>query len=173
MKFISLAAGIAVLAAEVAAMFDELTTLDSDNWDSTVTSDKDNVWAVTFYSDWCPSCQNLETTILSAVSDPALKDKNIKFGAVDIMAQSNLAAKFEVKGSPTVKVFGADKSSNEEFVGDLNQAELVSFLDGQVSSKTIEEKADEAIPSEVVVPEVPAMPEEPKEWMYNVREVVG
>ena len=72
MKFYSLAAGLAVLAAEVAAMFDELTTLDSDNWDSTVTSDKDNVWAVTFYSDWCPSCQNLESTILSAVSDPAL-----------------------------------------------------------------------------------------------------
>lgn len=129
MRFFSFAASLAVLIADVYALFDGqgIETLTTDNWADKVDADKDHAWVVTFYADWCPYCKPFSDEYSKAVSDPALVGKRVKFGAVDVMANRDLIKKFGIKRSPTIKVFGIDKSAPEDYLGHRKQADLVSY----------------------------------------------
>lgn len=82
---------------------------------------------ITFYADWCPHCKTFETELASALSDPSLADKRIKFGAVDVMANRDLTSKFGIKRSPTVKIFGNDKFAPIDYTGQRKSADVVSY----------------------------------------------
>ena len=129
MKIFSFAVSLAALIADVYALFDGagIETLTSDNWGDKVDNDKDNAWVVTFYADWCPYCKPFSDEYAKAVSDPALQGKRVKFGAVDVMANRDLISKYGIKRSPTIKVFGTDKSAPEDYLGHRKSADLVSY----------------------------------------------
>ena len=119
---------LALFAAQVYALFeaDGVETLTSENWKELVDDDTDNAWVITFYADWCPYCKTFSDDFGEAVKDPALENKKIKFGAVDVMANRDLTKKFGIKRSPTVKIFGADKEAPEDYSGQRKKADLVT-----------------------------------------------
>jgi hypothetical protein len=52
----------------------------------------------------------------------------IKFGAVDVMANRDITAKYAIKRSPTVKLFGKDKSAPEDYVGQRKSADVITYI---------------------------------------------
>ena len=134
MKVFSFASALAIMASQVYALFDDVTPLTSDNWAETVDSDGDHLWIVTFYADWCPYCQKFETELSGAVKELADTDKRVKFGAVDVMEHRDLIAKYGVRRSPTIKVFGADKSTPTDYVGKRHTADLVSYANDECTT---------------------------------------
>jgi len=147
----------ALIAAQVWALFDgdNIEILTSDNWDEKVINDEENAWVVTYYADWCPYCKSFSDEYDLAASDPTLADKKIKFGSVDVMANRDLTKKYEIKRSPTVKVFGKDKTAPEDYVGQRKSADIITYCDGYCTDHGY------------VI-----LPPEPK-FDYNVDAVVG
>ena len=129
MKFFSFAAGLAILVAETLAMYDGAEQLTSDNWAEKVENDKDNAWVVTYYADWCPYCKKFDPELEQARKDPRFADRNIKWGAVDVMANRDLTKKYGIKRSPTVKVFGHDKQAPVDYLGDRKAADVTEYFD--------------------------------------------
>ena len=129
MKFLSFAAGLAILATETLAMFDGIEHLDSDNWAEKVEGDKDNAWMVTFYADWCPYCKSFDPELEAAKNDARLEGKHIKFGAVDVMANRDLTKRYGIKRSPTIKMFGHDKATPDDYLGQRKQGDVLDYAD--------------------------------------------
>mmetsp|Transcript_41491 Transcript_41491/g.54607 ORF Transcript_41491/g.54607 Transcript_41491/m.54607 type:complete len:400 (-) Transcript_41491:233-1432(-) len=120
----------ALIAAQVWALFEGegIETLTSDNWAEKVDGDEENAWVITFYADWCPYCKTFSDEFSAAITDPELADKKIKFGALDVMANRDLTKKYGIKRSPTVKIFGKDKETPEDYVGQRKTADIVSHV---------------------------------------------
>ncbi len=131
MKFISIATSLALVSAQVYALFDSdtVTKLTSENFAENVDEDADNAWVITFYADWCPYCKTFDTEFDLASKDSKLADKKIKFGSVDVMANRDLTSKYGIKRSPTVKLFGTDKAAPTDYLGHRKQDDLVTHCD--------------------------------------------
>ena len=41
----------------------------------------------------------------------------MKFGVVDVMSNRGLTREYGIKSAPSIKVFGEDKSSPEDYIG--------------------------------------------------------
>ena len=108
--FTSFAAGLAVLVTQsYADMFEYVQELDNSNFEEMVMNDDENLWVVAFYADWCPYCESFDPEYESTASDVKLADKAIKFGAINVMENRETTQKFQVRRTPTVKIFGKDK----------------------------------------------------------------
>ena len=153
MKLIDFAA---IATQAFAGLFQDVEVLTSDTWADKVENDADTLWMITFYADWCPYCAPFDTEFTAASTDTLLSDKKVRFGSVDVMANRDLTTRFGIKRSPTVKVFGVDKSAPEDYVGHRKQADLVTYCN------------DYAIQHNFVVP-----PPEPEvQYIYNIDAVV-
>lgn len=153
MKLIAFAA---IATQAFAGLFQDVEILTSDTWADKVENDTDHLWMVTFYADWCPYCAPFDTEFTAASTDILLADKKVKFGSVDVMANRDLTTRYGIKRSPTVKVFGVDKSAPEDYVGHRKQADLVSYC------------SNYAVEHDFVVP-----PPEPEvQYIYNIDAVV-
>ena len=53
MRLFRLAVGLAAFASEVWALYDNIEKLSMANWEEKVIHDHENIWMVTFYTDWC------------------------------------------------------------------------------------------------------------------------
>ena len=75
-----------------------------------------------FYADWCGPCQMLEPVVetIAAETDAAV-------AKVDIDANQQLAAEYDVRGVPTLVVF-ADGHPAERLVGMQDEAQLRSAI---------------------------------------------
>ena len=124
-------AALGILAAQVYAIFDQdgVAHLTSENWADVVENDDENVWLVTFYADWCPYCKSWDEEMAAALEDPKLEDKKVRFAAVDVMANRDLTMKFGIKRSPTVKVFGVDKTAPVDYTGHRRHADIINYID--------------------------------------------
>ena len=74
----------------------------------------DEVWLVEFFAPWCGHCKNLAPEWEKAAT--ALRGV-VKVGAVDADAHSALGGKYGVRGFPTIKIFGAEKSKPSDYQG--------------------------------------------------------
>jgi protein disulfide-isomerase A6 len=74
-------------------------------------------WLVEFYAPWCGHCKALAPEWARAADSLAKAGKGVKLGAVDCTAHESLCAKYDVKGYPTILVFGRDKSKPKPFEG--------------------------------------------------------
>ena len=85
MRLTSFVASLAVLATEAFAFFEaeNYEMLDLANFEETVLSDDENLWLVTFYTDWCPYCEQLAIELTAAMADPILAGVKVKYGAVN------------------------------------------------------------------------------------------
>eukprot|EP00271_Cylindrocystis_brebissonii_P009387 TRINITY_DN241_c0_g1_i1.p1 TRINITY_DN241_c0_g1~~TRINITY_DN241_c0_g1_i1.p1 ORF type:complete len:455 (-),score=83.18 TRINITY_DN241_c0_g1_i1:550-1914(-) len=85
--------------------------LTEDTFDEQVLESSD-IWMVEFFAPWCGHCKKLAPEWKAA--SISLKGK-VKLGQVDCTEHQNLCGKFDVRGYPSIKVFGADKENPTDY----------------------------------------------------------
>nr|CAH7745703.1 unnamed protein product [Callosobruchus chinensis] len=81
----------------------------------------DEVWVVEFFAPWCGHCQNLVPEYTAAAN--ALKGV-VKVGAINVDTYKDLGSRYDVRGFPTIKIFGANKSKPEDYNGRRTAKEI-------------------------------------------------
>ncbi len=90
---------------------DAVVDLNPNNFDNRV-KDSDGVWVVEFYAPWCGHCKNLAPEYKKAAK--ALKGI-VGVGGIDCDQHKSLCGQFGVQGFPTIKIFGANKNSPQDY----------------------------------------------------------
>lgn len=98
----------------------DVVELTAGNFDSKVIQSEE-IWLVEFYAPWCGHCQSLAPEWKKAAT--ALKGI-IKVGAVDMDVHSSVGGPYNVRGFPTIKIFGANKNSPIDYNGPRTAAGL-------------------------------------------------
>ncbi|EFJ45579.1 hypothetical protein VOLCADRAFT_105867 [Volvox carteri f. nagariensis] len=101
----------------------DVVTLTSDNFRTQVVKSND-LWLVEMYAPWCGHCKALKPAWIEAASELAGK---VKIGAVDCTAHQTVCSEYGVQGYPTIKFFGADKRSPQDYQGGRDSGSIVSF----------------------------------------------
>ena len=118
-------------------------TLTDQDFDEQVLQ-SDDVWMVEFYAPWCGHCKNLEPHWKAAAEEMEGWDK---FGAIDATAETGLAARFEIKGFPTIKYFGGGSKSESSAKDYQQQRETDALVD--FATKLYEESGAPPAPLEI------------------------
>jgi len=84
----------------------DVVSLTTSNW-STEVINSDKLWMVEFYAPWCGHCKTLAPHWEKAATQ--LKGF-VGVGAVDMTTDESVGRPFDVKGFPTLKFFGFDKT---------------------------------------------------------------
>lgn len=95
--------------------------LTDNNFDHRV-KDSDGVWIVEFYAPWCGHCQQLAPEYQKAAQ--ALKGI-VNVGGVNCDDQKSICGQYGIRGFPTIKIFGANKGSPEDYKGERNAVGIV------------------------------------------------
>jgi len=85
----------------------DVVELTDANFEDMVLKSKD-LWLVEFFAPWCGHCKSLEPHWKAAASE--LKGK-VRLGAVDATVHTVIAGKFNIRGFPTIKYFGAGEKN--------------------------------------------------------------
>lgn len=112
------------LVSSVGALYpssSDVVELNPANFDRLVIQ-SDALWIVEFYAPWCGHCQQFVPEFSKAAT--ALKGV-IKVGAVNADEHKSLSSQYGVRGFPTVKIFGSDKSKPEDYNGPRTAEGLV------------------------------------------------
>jgi len=84
----------------------------------------DELWLVEFYAPWCGHCKALAPEWEKAAT--ALKGI-IKIGAVDMTEHEEVGRPYDVKGFPTIKLFGMNKNQPVDYDGARQANDIVNF----------------------------------------------
>jgi putative thioredoxin len=97
---------------------------------------------VDFWADWCGPCKTLSPALERAATARAGK---VELAKVDVDQNQGLAARFGIRGIPSVKAF-RDGQVASEFTGALPPPRVEAFFDSLVPSETDElaARGDEA-----------------------------
>lgn len=109
---------------------DEVVLLNSANFNSKVIQ-SDDIWLVEFFAPWCGHCKNLAPEWAKAAK--ALKGI-VKVGAVDMDADQSVGAPYNIKGFPTIKIFGVNKNSPSDYNGGRTAQAIVDEAISQLKS---------------------------------------
>ncbi|KAM3931411.1 protein disulfide-isomerase A6 [Leptodactylus fuscus] len=124
MARILLGAAICSLFVAAQCMYssnDDVVTLTPENFQREVVN-SDSIWLVEFYAPWCGHCQRLSPDWKKAAT--ALKGV-VKLGAVDCDQHKTLGGQYEIRGYPTIKIFGANKRKPEDYQGGRTSEAIV------------------------------------------------
>ncbi|KAL4169626.1 hypothetical protein KRP22_010544 [Phytophthora ramorum] len=124
--------GVALLACAVAASLlagvqgmytseDSVKMLDPESFREQVREDS-GVWLVEFYAPWCGHCKELAPEYKKAAK--ALEGV-VNVAAIDCQEHEEFVQEFAVRGFPTIKIFGDDKTKPLTFDGDRTAKGLV------------------------------------------------
>lgn len=104
--------------------------LSESDFKEQVLNSKD-LWMIEFYAPWCGHCKNLAPEY-----DKAAKALHgfVKVGAIDMDKYRNAGSAYNVKGFPTLKFFGANKSSPLDYNGGRTARDIVDYVLGQVKN---------------------------------------
>ncbi|XP_068140091.1 protein disulfide-isomerase A6 homolog [Drosophila tropicalis] len=126
---------LAFIAGAAQAAFyspsDGVVELTPSNFDKLVTND-DSVWIVEFYAPWCGHCQSLVPEYIKLAK--ALKGV-VKVGSVNADEHNSLGGQFNVRGFPTIKIFGANKRSPTDFNGQRTAKAIADAALAEVKKK--------------------------------------
>ena len=106
--------------------------LTPSSFESKVLGD-DSFWMVEFFAPWCGHCKQLAPEWAKAASE--LAPRGVKLGAVDCTAHESLCGQYDVKGFPTILVFGRDKTSPQTYDGPRNAEGIVSYASGRAAKE--------------------------------------
>eukprot|EP00112_Aurelia_sp_Birch-Aquarium-sp1_P001478 Seg1159.16 transcript_id=Seg1159.16/GoldUCD/mRNA.D3Y31 product="Protein disulfide-isomerase A6" protein_id=Seg1159.16/GoldUCD/D3Y31 len=101
---------------------DDVVVLTASNFNREVIQ-SDDVWLVEFYAPWCGHCQRLEPDWKKAAT--ALKGI-VKVGAVNMDEHSSVGGPYNVRGFPTIKIFGSNKNSPRDYNGARTASGIVN-----------------------------------------------
>ncbi|VDD90494.1 unnamed protein product [Enterobius vermicularis] len=107
---------MAFISTSVNALYDsqdEVVELTASNFQNRVIKG-DEIWVVEFFAPWCGHCKNLAPEYKKAAK--ALKGL-IKVGAVDMTQHQAVGQPYNVRGFPTIKIFGGDKQKPSDYQG--------------------------------------------------------
>uniref|UniRef100_A0A915JGP5 Protein disulfide-isomerase A6 homolog n=1 Tax=Romanomermis culicivorax TaxID=13658 RepID=A0A915JGP5_ROMCU len=93
--------------------------------------DSDGIWIVEFYAPWCGHCQSLAPEYEKAAK--ALKGI-VNVGAVNMDEHQSVGAPYNVRGFPTIKIFGADKTKAQDYNGQRTAQGIVDHALSELSS---------------------------------------
>jgi len=116
----------AVLCNLANALYDsgsDVVQLTASNFKELVL-DSDDLWLVEFYAPWCGHCKSLAPEWSKAAT--AL-DGFVRMGAVDMDQHSSVGGPYNIQGFPTIKYFGANKSSPSDYNNARTAQALVDF----------------------------------------------
>ncbi|KAL0268318.1 UNVERIFIED_CONTAM: hypothetical protein PYX00_010310 [Menopon gallinae] len=126
----------------------DVVLLNSGNFEKLV-EQSESVWIVEFFAPWCGHCRALVPEYLKAAT--ALKGF-VKVGAVNCEEDKMLASRFDIRGYPTIKMFGADKKKPINYSGartaeaiidsavDAARRKINIYLSGKTSKVTDSER---------------------------------
>jgi len=80
-------------------------------------------WIVEFYAPWCGHCKSMAPAFEKAAK--ALEGM-VNVGAVDMTTDQSVGSPYGVQGFPTIKLFGANKSSPKDHNGQRDEKAFVS-----------------------------------------------
>ncbi|KAM4041854.1 protein disulfide-isomerase A6 [Anomaloglossus baeobatrachus] len=100
---------------------DDVVSLTASNFQREVVQ-SDSLWLVEFYAPWCGHCQRLTPDWKKAAT--ALKGI-VKVGAVDCDQHKAIAGQYEIRGFPTIKIFGANKNKPDDYQGGRTSEAIV------------------------------------------------
>ncbi|GFR51819.1 hypothetical protein Agub_g14281 [Astrephomene gubernaculifera] len=106
-----------------------VVTLTADNFRTEVVKSKD-LWLVEMYAPWCGHCKALKPAWIEAASELSGK---VKIGAVDCTAHQSVCNEYGVQGYPTIKFFGPDKRSPEDYNGGRDSGSIIAFANARYS----------------------------------------
>lgn len=118
----------AAIFASASALYDGLIKIDDSNYKDLILSDDQNLWIVTFYADWCPYASALETEMMVHSRAMQVAGYNVKYGAIDATKSPELVHRYEIKRSPTIEVFGVDKTAPYKYGGTRTAAALDAYV---------------------------------------------
>ena len=114
-----------------AAASPEVLRLDADSFEPAVASRP--FVAVAFVAPWCAHCKRLEPEWRAAASKLAARGRNIALATLDTTAgdaNAALAARHDVRGFPSIRIFrDGDSRSAEEYVGPRAADGVVATLE--------------------------------------------
>lgn len=93
--------------------------------------DSNELWFVEFFAPWCGHCKSLAPEYEKAAKALA---GVVKVGAVDMDAHRGAGAAYNIQGFPTIKFFGANKSSPLDYNGARTAQAIVDFALSQVKA---------------------------------------
>lgn len=112
---------------KVKAVPSAVTTLTKDNFESMVLGKK--AAFVEFYAPWCGHCKALAPVWEKLGQIYAGDSKTVVIGKVDTTQESEIGAKYEIQGYPTLKFFPADSSEPEgPYEGERELEAMVTFI---------------------------------------------
>jgi len=103
-------------ACSIQALYDssdDVVELTAGNFDYKVIK-SDQIWLIEFYAPWCGHCKSLAPEWKKAAK--ALKGV-VSVGAVDMDVHGSVGGPYNVRGFPTLKIFGANKKSPQDYNG--------------------------------------------------------
>lgn len=101
--------------------------ITKENFEETVLNSNTPVM-VDFYAEWCGPCSTLTPIIESLAEDN--KDKPFKIGKLNVDNNTEIAAKFGIRGIPCVLVFKDGKIiDGGRLVGLLKKEEYQNLID--------------------------------------------
>ncbi|KAM1530237.1 hypothetical protein ACFX1Z_019360 [Malus domestica] len=138
--FLLLAVFATAIRAEEAESKENVLTLDSSNFDDTVS--KHDFIVVEFYAPWCGHCKKLAPEFEKAASILSKNDPPVILAKVDANEEANkgLASDYEVKGFPTIKILRNGGKTIQEYKGPREAEGIVEYLKQQSGPASAEIK---------------------------------
>ncbi|XP_044480977.1 protein disulfide-isomerase like 2-1-like [Mangifera indica] len=128
---------------KIAAVPSNVVVLTADNFDAVVLDESKDV-LVEFYAPWCGHCKNLAPTY-EKVATAFKMEEDVVITNLDADKYKDLAEKYGVSGYPTLKFFPKSNKAGEDYEGDRDLDDFVSFINekcgtsrdgkGQLTSK--------------------------------------
>jgi len=104
---------------------DKVQTFTDGNFDDATRS---GVVLVDFWAAWCGPCRRLAPTVEQLASD---FDGRATVGKLDIDANPNVAARFQIRGIPTILIFRNGQLA-DTVVGPASKEDLTGRLEQQL-----------------------------------------
>ncbi|XP_034416673.1 protein disulfide-isomerase A4 isoform X1 [Cyclopterus lumpus] len=111
--------------------------LTKDNFDETVNNA--NIILVEFYAPWCGHCKTLAPEYEKAAKELSQRSPPIPLAKVDSTVENEIAARFEVTGYPTIKIFRKGKVF--DYNGPREQRGIVEFMEEQAGPPSLQIQA--------------------------------
>ena len=122
------------LAAKIKKVKSDVVALDGTTFDKVALNPKANA-LVEFYAPWCGHCKNLAPTY-EKLGHAFANEPSCVITKVNAEEHSELGAKYDVKGYPTIKFFPAGKDKTPvDYEGGRSLEDFVMYLNEKCGTK--------------------------------------